>query len=186
MDAIDATNHSDNYVDMTSDERRDPPNASELGASADLDALLALFFFAWRGFAAEPDAILEREGLGRVHHRILYTVVRLPGMRVGDLAATLGVSRQALHRPLAELQKRRLVTSQVSEQSARERVIHVSERGAKLEAKASGAQRAQLERVFDLVGAPAAQGWSKVMEGLAAPVISRSPGLVAEMVRGAL
>lgn len=150
----------------------------------DPDALLALFFFAWRGFAAEPDAILEREGLGRVHHRVLYTVVRVPGIRVGELAATLGVSRQAIHRPLAELQKRRLVVSEVAKESARERALSVTERGARLEARASGAQREQLERIFAAVGRPSAEGWVRVMNALAASVVSRSPGLVARVVRG--
>src|SRR5262245_8629820 len=150
----------------------------------DPDALLALFFLAWRGFSTEPDAILEREGLGRVHHRVLYTVVRVPGIRVGDLAATLGVTRQALHRPLAELQKRRLVVSSVAKESARERSLHVTTRGARLEGRASGAQRDQLERIFDVVGRPAAVGWTRVMEALAAPVISRSPGLVGRVIRG--
>jgi DNA-binding MarR family transcriptional regulator len=153
-------------------------------APVDADKLLALFFFAWRGFAAEPDAILEREGLGRVHHRILYTVVRVPGMRVGDLAATLGVTRQGLHGPLAALQKRRLVASDVSPESARERVLSVTERGARLEERASGAQREQLERVFAAVGDTSARGWVKVMEALAGPVVSRSPGLVAHMMSG--
>jgi DNA-binding MarR family transcriptional regulator len=147
------------------------------------DALLGLFFFAWRGFAAEPDAILAQEGLGRVHHRVLYAVVRVPGIRVGDLAATLGVTRQALHRPLAELQKRRLVVSSVSEASARERELRATPRGALLEDKASGAQREQLRRVFAEAGAPAASGWAKVMRALAAPVISRSPGRVGDVVQ---
>jgi len=152
-------------------------------AAADHDALLALFFFAWRGFAAEPDAILEREGLGRVHNRILYTVVRVPGIRVGDLAASLGVTRQALHRPLSELHRRRLVVSVISAESARERELRVTPRGAQLEDRASGAQRDQLRRVFESVGEAAAAGWTRVMQGLASPVVSRSPGRMAELVR---
>jgi len=152
-------------------------------AAADHDALLALFFFAWRGFAAEPDAILAREGLGRVHHRILYTVVRVPGIRVGDLAASLGVTRQALHRPLSELHRRRLVVSAVSAESARERELRVTPRGAQLEDRASGTQRDQLRRVFESAGDTAAEGWARVMQGLASPVVSRSPGRMAEIVR---
>lgn len=102
---------------------------------------------------------------------------------MGDLAATLGVTRQGLHRPLAELQKRRLVASQRSEENARERALRVTERGAQLEDRASGAQREQLRRVFASVGPNASEGWAKVMLGLASPVISRSPGLVAEVAR---
>jgi DNA-binding MarR family transcriptional regulator len=167
-----------NVVDV-SDRRSAPP-----AAQVDYDALLALFFFAWRGFAAEPDAILAREGLGRVHHRVLYAIARVPGICVSDLAASLGITRQALHRPLAELHRRRLVLSTVSAESARERELRVTPRGADLEDKASGAQREQLRRVFSSVGPAAAEGWARVMEGLAGPIVSRSPGRVAEMVTG--
>jgi DNA-binding MarR family transcriptional regulator len=168
---VDSSNTYVKHLDMS--ERR----------TEDLDPLLALFFFAWRGFASEPDAILEREGLGRVHHRILYTVVHIPGVRVGDLAATLGVTRQALHRPLSDLQKRRLVTSEIPTESARERALYLTERGARLEARASGAQREQLGRIFAEAGPKAAEGWVRVMRVLAAPVVSRSPRVVAEVVR---
>lgn len=148
--------------------------------------MIALFFMAWRGFAAEADAILAREGLGRVHHRVLYAVVRLPGISVGDLAATLGVTRQALHRPLADLTKRHLVAVRVSERSGRERAVHASARGERLEDQASAAQRAQLARIFTQVGPDAAAAWQEVMSALAAPVISRSPGLVARIVEAGL
>ena len=144
------------------------------------DALLALFFLAWRGFAAEPDAILAEEDLGRVHHRVLYAVARIPGISVGDLALSLGVSRQALHRPLAELVERGLVVSEVSERSGRERALSLTRRGKALEDRASGAQRAQLERVFAAVGPAAAEHWVAVMRELAAPALARSPGLVLE------
>lgn len=155
-------------------------------AKPDRDALLALFFFAWRGFAAEPDLILEREGLGRVHHRILYTLVHMPGVRVGDLAATLGVTRQALHRSLGQLLKRRLVESRIAPQSKRERALSVTEKGRQLEDRASGAQRRQLDRIFTHLGPQAEKGWQAVMQELAAPVISRAPGLVPELVKSAL
>jgi DNA-binding MarR family transcriptional regulator len=155
-----------------------------IAAGLDVDRMLALFFMAWRGFASEPDGILERDGLGRVHHRVLYTVVRLPGATVGDLAATLGVTRQALHRPMADLTKRRLVVVRVSKRSGRERAVFATDRGARLEDQASGAQRDQLTRVFDRLGPEARRAWCEVMYALAAPVISRSPGLVGRIVEG--
>ena len=151
-------------------------------ARLDTDRLLALFFMAWRGFAAEPDAILADSGLGRVHHRVLYTVARLPDVTVGDLAATLGITRQALHRPLADLVSRRLVSRRVSPDSKRERALRLTEKGRRLEDRASQAQRAHLERVFAEVGRTAADGWVRVMEGLAAPALAGSPGLMERIV----
>ena len=148
----------------------------------DLDRLIALFFMAWRGFAAEPDLLLGRHGLGRVHHRLLFTVVRLPGVRVGDLAATLGITRQALHRPLAELSRRRLVEVKVAKESRRERALFATERGRDLEERASGAQRAELARAFASTGARSGEGWTLVMQALAAPIVSRAPGFAAALV----
>lgn len=149
----------------------------------DYDLLLALFFFAWRGFAAEPDALLETEGLGRVHHRILFTLVRVPGIRVGDLAKSLGVSRQALHRTLSELHERGLVSLEVAERSAREKSVKATRAGARIEARASGAQRRHLERVFESLDPKAADGWVAVMRGLALPVIESSPLFASEIRR---
>jgi len=139
------------------------------------DPLLALFFLAWRGFVAEADALLEPHGLGRLHHRILYAVVRLPGVGIGDLAATLGITRQALHGPLELRERRRLVVRTVSKESARERLLFVTKGGASLEDAASSAQRAQLERVFAELGPEAAKVWGVVMRALAAEVAVNLP-----------
>jgi DNA-binding MarR family transcriptional regulator len=117
-------------------------------------------------------------------HRVLYAIARVPGICAGDLAASLGITRQAIHRPLVDLHRRRLVLSTVSAESARERELRVTLRGAELEDKASGAQREQLRCVFSSVGPPAAEGWVTVIHGLAGPIVSRSPGRVAEMVNG--
>ncbi len=78
-----------------------------------LDDPPALLFFGFRAVTAEPDRILAERGLGRVHHRILYFVGRSPGIRVGALLTTLGVSRQALNRPLRALLRAGLVESAV-------------------------------------------------------------------------
>ena len=165
-------------VDMSSERQRRRAEAAH-------DPLLALFFLAWRGFAAEPDALLARVGLGRVHHRVLYTVVRLPGVRVGDLAAALGITRQALHRPLSELTRKKLVSVTVAKSNRRERALHATERGVELEDRASGLQRAQLARAFEAAGADAAQRWALVMEKLAEPVVARVP-LASPLIEAAL
>lgn len=150
---------------------------------ADPNALLALFFFAWRGFAAEPDAILAEQGLGRAHHRVLFTLVHAPGTRVGELAEQLGVSRQALHRTLSELRARGLVEARVPSSNARERALAVTARGAELEGRASGAQRAQLAAALAGVGADGAHAWTDVMRALAAPVVAASPRLREVLAR---
>ena len=49
-------------------------------AEADFHELIELFYFGYRSFTARPDRVLERRGLSRVHHRILYFVARRPAL----------------------------------------------------------------------------------------------------------
>ena len=44
--------------------------------------VMGLFFFAYRDFVGDADALLERQGFGRAHHRVLYFVNLKPGMPV--------------------------------------------------------------------------------------------------------
>jgi len=65
--------------------------------------------FALRAVIAEPDRILATRGLTRMHHRILFFVAHSPGMSVGELQATLDVTKQALNAPLRQLQEQGLI-----------------------------------------------------------------------------
>ena len=69
----------------------------------DFVALVELFFFAYRDFTGEPDAILAEYKLGRAHHRVLHFVNRHPGLRVADLLDLLKVTKQSLSRVLKTL-----------------------------------------------------------------------------------
>ncbi|MFX8246752.1 helix-turn-helix domain-containing protein, partial [Acinetobacter baumannii] len=69
----------------------------------ELDPALELMFFGWRGMTDKADAYLATVGLSRVHHRILYVSARKPDVTVGSLQEILGISKQALHRPLKHL-----------------------------------------------------------------------------------
>lgn len=64
---------------------------------------IELFFFAYRDFISDPDAILEKIGMGRAHHRVVYFVCRQPGMMVTDLLDTLQITKQSLARVLKQL-----------------------------------------------------------------------------------
>ena len=44
-------------------------------------------FFAYRGFTADPDRILETMDYGRAHHRAVHFIHRSPGTTVGNLLA---------------------------------------------------------------------------------------------------
>lgn len=128
-----------------------------------------LLFFAFRALTAEPDRMLAERGLGRVHHRILYFVARSPGVRVGGLLATLGVSKQALHGPLRDLVRAGLVEASVPPGNRRAKELALTPAGERLERRLTGAQRRRFARAFGGAGAAAERGWREIMRRLAAP-----------------
>src|SRR5690242_5513310 len=67
---------------------------------ADLVACVELFYFAYREFTCDPDAILSQYGFGRAHHRVLHFVHRNPGLRVAQLLEILKITKQSLARVL--------------------------------------------------------------------------------------
>ena len=44
---------------------------AELGTSSASLIFMGLFFFAYRDFVGDADALLEHQGFGRAHHRVL-------------------------------------------------------------------------------------------------------------------
>ncbi len=135
--------------------------------AADLHEAMELLFFSYRAFTAGPDRILEKRGLNRVHHRILYFVARQPGLSVNDLLSVLDVSKQALHIPLRQLVGMKLVQNDKSKLDGRVRELRLTAAGRRLESRLTGTQQLQLESVFADAGSEAEQGWRKTMQLLA-------------------
>ncbi|AOX99098.1 MarR family winged helix-turn-helix transcriptional regulator [Jeongeupia sp. USM3] len=125
-------------------------------------------FYGFRALTAPPDSLLAERGWSRVHHRILYFVARNPGLTVGELLGRLGVSKQALNAPLKALQQAGLVTVAVCNDDRRARRLTLSPAGRVLEASLTGVQRELLAKVFERAGEAAFDGWSRVMDELAA------------------
>ncbi len=133
----------------------------------ELNQALELFHFAFRSFTAKPDQLLEVRGLQRVHHRILYFVGRNPGIRVSGLLSILGVSKQALHAPLRQLQAMSLIQDSPDATDKRGKCLTLTAEGSKLEAALSGAQRKLLATVFEQAGVDSESAWRLVMGELA-------------------
>src|SRR5690554_700620 len=74
---------------------------------------IELMFFAYRGFTADPDRILETRGYGRAHHRAIHFINRRPGLTVNELLDILAVTKQSLNRVLRQLVEDRMVESRV-------------------------------------------------------------------------
>jgi DNA-binding MarR family transcriptional regulator len=124
------------------------------------------FYFGYRTFTDPPDRILQKRGLGRVHHRILYFVGRNPRISVNDLLRTLDVSKQALNAPLRQLVEKRLVVMNTAGHDRRVRELSLTLTGEKLEAQLTGTQMKQLQAVFEKAGKNAEAGWHQVMRCL--------------------
>jgi DNA-binding MarR family transcriptional regulator len=123
--------------------------------------------YALRAVIAEPDRMLGKRGLTRVHHRILFFLAREPGMSVGALQTTLDVTKQALNTPLKQLREQGLIEFAKANHDARVRELQLTEEGRALESKLTGEQLRMFAQAFSDAGAPASAGWFDVMAVLA-------------------
>jgi len=121
-------------------------------------------FFAYRGFTADPDKILQEYGYGRAHHRAIHFINRAPGTTVNNLLSILGVTKQSLNRVLRTLVDDGLVESRVGTRDKRERHLYLTDAGADLERQLSEAQRNRMRAAFRNAGPEAVAGFRAVLE----------------------
>ena len=133
----------------------------------DLDAALELMYYGWRGMTLSADQYLATLGLSRSHHRILYIVARQPDLSIGSLIEILGISKQAVNRPLGFLLQRKLLTSKRSAEQHRSKLLRLTAAGQRVEQRASGYERKVMRAAFDRVGPAGAAAWMAVMEAIA-------------------
>ena len=130
-------------------------------------------FFAYRGFTADPDRILDTLAYGRAHHRAVHFINRSPGLTVSSLLAILGVTKQSLNRVLRTLFEDGLVEARVGKSDKRERHLHLTEKGLGLERALSDAQRARMRAAYRAAGPQAVQGFRTVLEAMMDPDMRR-------------
>lgn len=131
-------------------------------------------FFAYRGFTADPDRILDDLAYGRAHHRAIHFINRAPGTTVNNLLGLLGVTKQSLNRVLRTLIADGLVQSHVGKVDKRERHLHLTEEGRALEQKLSDAQRMRMRAAFREAGPQAVAGFRTVLETMMDPDLRHS------------
>lgn len=131
-------------------------------------------FFAYRGFTADPDRILQGMDYGRAHHRALHFIHRSPATTVSNLLAILGVTKQSLNRVLRTLIDDGLVRSEKGRQDARERHLYLTEKGEELERQLSDAQRARMRAAYRAAGPVAVAGFRQVLEAMMDPEMRRA------------
>ena len=130
-------------------------------------------FFAYRGFTADPDRILNDHAYGRAHHRAVHFIHRSPGTTVNNLLGILGVTKQSLNRVLRTLIEDGLVESRVGTKDKRERHLFLTVEGATLERELSDAQRKRMRDAYRAVGPDAVAGFRKVLEAMMEPELRR-------------
>ncbi|MBS1167353.1 MAG: MarR family protein [Proteobacteria bacterium] len=123
------------------------------GGELDLE-LIELLFFAYRDFVGEADHILEAIGYGRAHHRVVYFVMRNPGLRVSDLLDILQITKQSLSRVLKQLIDDGYIEQRPGPIDRRERLLYATEKGEQLASDLSARQHVRLMRAL----APLPQG----------------------------
>lgn len=148
-------------------------NMIDLKSLDALDPALELMHFAFRGLILEADAYLGRQSLSRVHHRILYVLARTDRPSVGDLLAILGITKQALHRPLKELVARKLVAVERDPQRHRYKLLKLTPAGQRLEGAATALERKAMKAALDAAPKQLRRGWYVVMDSLARKVRHR-------------
>ena len=110
--------------------------------------VMGLFFFAYRDFVGDADALLERQGFGRAHHRVLYFVNLKPGMPVADLLHILKITKQSLARVLRQLIDNGYIEQKTGAADRRQRLLYATEKGRKLFEVLSATQTSRIDAAF--------------------------------------
>lgn len=117
-----------------------------------LIACVELFFFAYRDFTCDPDAVLEEYGFGRAHHRVLHFVRRNPGLRVAHLLEILKITKQSLARVLKQLVDEGFVVQRAGAADRRERLLYVTAKGGRLAEKLTTLQVDRVAEALRVAG----------------------------------
>ena len=128
-----------------------------------------LLYFGYSHLYRGIDQGLARQGLGRAHHRALYFIAREPGLSIKGLLRILGITKQSLGRVLTELGERGLIETRQGESDRRQRLLSLTESGAKLEGELFEALRQRLSQAYGQAGQESVTGFWKVLEQLVPP-----------------
>ena len=106
--------------------------------------IMGLFFFAYRDFTGDADALLDRQDFGRAHHRVLYFVNLRPGMPVADLLDILKITKQSLARVLRQLIDNGYIEQKTGHSDRRQRLLHATDKGRQFFSTLSTSQASRI------------------------------------------
>lgn len=158
-----------------SEDRTDPDGMEAISRNArmvdpeDVRRGIELIYFGYANMIRGPDAILARRRLGRAHHRALYFIARKPGLAVSDLLKLLAITKQSLSRVLADLIRLELVEQKVGATDRRQRLLRLTEAGARLEAELFDALFQRMADAYRAAGKDDEAGFMAILSALVAP-----------------
>ena len=127
---------------------------------------IELLYFGYSNLTRSIDADLEKQGLGRAHHRALYFIARQPDLIVSELLALLAITKQSLGRVLNDLIDRKLVETRPGPRDRRQKLLRLTSEGIKLEAVLFDALRGKMAAAYVRAGQGSVTGFWQVLEGL--------------------
>ncbi len=157
-----------------------PPASPLFLRESEIRRGVELLYFGYSHLTRSIDAELEKEGLGRAHHRALYFIARQPDLTVSMLLRFLSITKQSLGRVLTDLTERDLVETRVGDFDRRQKLLRLTPTGKVLEARLFDAFRERLGTAYSHAGQTSVTGFWHVLEGLI-PVEDRA--LVIELSR---
>ncbi|MEM6462423.1 MAG: MarR family transcriptional regulator [Pseudomonadota bacterium] len=131
-------------------------------------AIIEMLYFAYRDFTSDPDAILEKSGFGRAHHRVVHFVNRQPGMTVADLLDTLKITKQSLARVLKQLVDYGFIHQVEGPNDRRQRRLYPTRKGRELALELARPQSRRIARALkdiDQDGQDAVKQFLRAMVG---------------------
>ena len=131
--------------------------------------VMGLFFFAYRDFVGDADALLERQGFGRAHHRVLYFVNLKPGMPVADLLDILKITKQSLARVLRQLIDNGYIEQKTGESDRRQRLLYATEKGRRFFEVLSATQTSRIDAAIAALPAEGKRTVLKFFVGMVEP-----------------
>lgn len=131
-----------------------------------IDEAIVAFHLAFRNVVSGADEQLAELGLGRSHHKILFHAARHERCPISDIREFIGVSRQALQRPLADLYRLGMIETVVAPENRRVHQLVLTPEGAALEKRITALVRVHFETVFERLGPVHHQHWMATMLAL--------------------
>ncbi|HEY1721017.1 MAG TPA: MarR family winged helix-turn-helix transcriptional regulator [Magnetospirillaceae bacterium] len=156
------------------DDSVEPPRGGTSSVQPFADGFnlcLERMHYVYNNYVRGSNRVMEKLGLGRAHHRVLYFIARgrssagTGGLR--GMAQRLGISKQALHKTLRELIEHDLAVSEPNPANKREHFLKLTPKGLALEELVSGIQRRMFAEAAARHGNDAIKHWASVMDVLA-------------------